>query len=257
MVTIVIPIIEDENTLLISLGKKLAIFNFDDNIIEDFFDFSDVLEGQGVRFNDGKCDANGRLFIGSMCVDERGESVAGKGSLFRLDGRKLTRIFPNTNISNGIAWTKDNKTMYFNDSGDRVIYRFDYDLNSGEISNGRALIDLREKELEGAKEAGVECPDGMTIDSEDKLWISLWGGGRLIRFDPITCQVLHSIETGSSQTTSVCNGRLFGHDALFVTSAYKSTDLIKRNSGATFVVYSNKGNFIHIYSHFFKRSLMG
>lgn len=90
-----------------------------------------------------------------MYVDEQGESVAGKGSLFRLDGRKLTRIFPNTNISNGIAWTKDNKTMYFNDSGDRVIYQFDYDLDTGEISNNRILVDLREKDFEGAESGSI------------------------------------------------------------------------------------------------------
>lgn len=123
-----------------------------------------------------------------MYEEDDGNSVAGKGALYRLDGRKLTKIFSNTNISNGIAWTKDNRKMYFNDSEDRVIYQFDYDLESGEISNSKILVDLKEKEFEGAESGAIECPDGMTIDSEDKLWIALWNGNRVIRFDPIKCK---------------------------------------------------------------------
>ena len=208
------------------------------------------------RFNDGKCDKNGRLFIGTMYQEPDGSTVAGKGSLFRLDGRQLTRIFPNTHISNGMAWTSDDKTMFFNDSADQVIYQFDYDLQSGEISNSRTLVDLRQKQLEGAEPGAVECPDGMTIDSEDKIWIALWDGNRLIRFDPVNRRVLASITTGSSQTTSVCNGRLFGKDALFVTSAFKSSDPEKKRSGRSFVVYSSRGNFVNRYANFFRRSLL-
>ena len=255
MPTIVIPIEEDENLLLISLGKRLAILDFDDNKILDELDFSSILADK-ERFNDGKCDKNGRLFIGTMYVEADGSTVPGKGSLFRLDGRKLTRIFANTNISNGMAWTKDNTKLYFNDSADRLIYEFNYNLENGEISDCKILVDLKENEFDGCEAGAIECPDGMTIDNEDKLWIALWGGNRVIRFDPIKNVVLHSQTTGSSQTTSICNGKLFGHDALFVTSAFKSTDLNKRNSGRSFVIYSNKGNFIHIYSNFFKRSLL-
>lgn len=182
---------------------------------------------------------------------------AGKGSLFRLDGRQLTRIFPNTHISNGMAWTKDDRTMFFNDSGTRVIHQFDYDLESGQISNARPLVDLREKPLEGAEPGAIECPDGMTIDAEDKLWIALWDGNRVVRYCPEQRKVLQSITTGSSQTTSVCNGKLFGRDALFVTSAFNANDPEKKRSGRSFVIYSNKGNFINVYSNFFRRSRLG
>ena len=148
--------------------------------------------------------------------------------------------------------------MFFNDSGERVIYQFDYDLKSGEISNFVTLADLREKELEGSEQGAPECPDGMTIDSEDKLWIALWDGSRVVRYCPETRCVLESVRTGSSQTTSVCGGKLFGKDALFVTSAFKAEDSEKKRSGRSFVILnSTRADFIGVRSHLFRRSLLG
>lgn len=138
-----------------------------------------------------------------------------------------------------------------------MIHQFDYDLQSGEIRNGRPLVDLKETELEGGETSSIETPDGMTIDAQDKLWIALWDGNRLIRFCPQICKVLQSITTGSSRTTSVCNGKLFGKDALFVTSASNPADPEKKRSGRSFVVYSSRGtNFLGINSNFFRRSLL-
>lgn len=58
--------------------------------------------------------------------------------------------------------------MYFNDSGDRVIRQFDYNIETGDISNEKIIVDLREKEFEGCESGAIECPDGCTIDGEGK-----------------------------------------------------------------------------------------
>lgn len=97
------------------------------------------------RFNDGKCDAAGRLWIGSMSMTENdgGGNAAPAGSLYCIepDGTIIKKLDKIT-ISNGIAWSPDNSTMYFIDSPTRKIVAFDYNLSSGEISNGYTVVEI-------------------------------------------------------------------------------------------------------------------
>lgn len=90
------------------------------------------------RFNDGKVDALGRLWIGTLLNGEDGSVVPGAGSLYRLDmnGKSgtFTKMSHNFTLSNGMAWNANNTAMYFNDSEDRKTYVFDFDLHSGKIS---------------------------------------------------------------------------------------------------------------------------
>lgn len=90
------------------------------------------------RFNDGKVDALGRLWIGTLLNAQDGSVVPGAGSLYRLDmnGKKgnFTKMSSNFTLSNGMAWNDDNTLMYFNDSEDRKTYVFDFDLPSGSLS---------------------------------------------------------------------------------------------------------------------------
>jgi D-xylonolactonase len=127
----------------------------------------------GNRFNDAKVDGNGRFWGGSM--DDTGQNRE-SGSLYRLDPDLHAHKIDDTYIiNNGPAFNNDNKIMYHTDSVKKVVYAFN--LNpQGNIFNKRRFIQFKRKE-EGA-------PDGMTVDSENCIWICHFGGSRITRFSP-------------------------------------------------------------------------
>jgi sugar lactone lactonase YvrE len=124
----------------------------------------------GNRFNDGKVDGYGRFWGGSM----DGAGIVESGSLYRLDADfRLNIMDENYIIDNGPAFSVDGKTMYHTDSAKRIIYAFDCS-EQGDISNKRVFIQL-EDEAEGA-------PDGMTVDSENCIWLAHFAGSRITRY---------------------------------------------------------------------------
>ncbi len=164
------------------------------------------------RFNDGKCDPAGRFWAGTLEIVEEDMTA---GSLYCLypDGRVERRV-PDVGISNGIVWTSDKKTMYFIDSPTRRVDAFDYDNETGEISNRRTAIELPE---------GMGYPDGMAIDSEDKLWVALWAGWGVARFDPTTGDLLEKIDVQASQVTACAFGGPELKD-LYITTARRDLE---------------------------------
>lgn len=123
------------------------------------------------RFNDCRCDPQGRLWAGTMSK-AREPHTAG---LYRLTaGAELELVVGETTLSNGIAWSPEGNSMYFIDSTTQQIDVFDFDGRDGAISSRRCLakIDL---------EDGM--PDGMTVDAEGGVWVCLFGGGALRRYD--------------------------------------------------------------------------
>src|SRR3546814_21010616 len=87
--------------------------------------------------------------------------------------------------SNGIVWSADKKTMYYVDTPTLTVMAFDYDNATGRIDNGRLVVKVR---------PGMGAPDGMTIDAEAQLWVAMWGGGCVARWDPETGKSLRSEE---------------------------------------------------------------
>ncbi len=159
-----------------------------------------------TRFNDGKCDPLGRFWAGTMDMEEK----QALGSLYMFDplGR-LTRQWQGVTVSNGLAWDPDGTTLYYIDSPTREVAAFDYDAGRGTLSNRRTAIPIP---------VGEGFPDGMTIDSEGMLWIALWGGWGVVRYDPKTGERLGKIDLPIEKVTSCC----FGGDALdelYITSA--------------------------------------
>nr|XP_046912682.1 putative sugar lactone lactonase YvrE [Dermatophagoides farinae] len=203
LVTIIIPIANDTNHFLISLRNKIIKFNW----IRETFDViaECAAEHNGKeRFNDGKIDAAGRLWIGTVLEGPDGVIKSG-GSLYRfnVDNLKFIKMTENFTISNGMAWNHNNTLMYFNDSEDRKIWLFDFDLHKGTINNRRIFLDL-DKHSNSFK--SDEYPDGMTIDSDDYIWTSMYNGGRIVRIDPQTRQVMMSISIPALRTTSLTFG---------------------------------------------------
>lgn len=166
----------------------------------------------GNRFNDGKCDPAGRLWAGTMAFD--GMNDREQGALYCLDAdgtvtRKLGRI----SISNGIVWSADARTMYFIDTVKNDVRAFDYDLETGAIANERVTV----------RNDGDGHFDGMTIDAEGMVWIALFGGGAVKRYDPQTGEHLATIELPVSCVTSCAFGGP-DLDQLYVTSgSYRLT----------------------------------
>jgi len=123
------------------------------------------------RFNDVIADPEGRVFCGVM------STATQKGCLYRIDpDGRLSVVVKDTGTANGMGFSPDLNHMYFCDSGDRTLSRFDYDRSSGDISN-RAVL------LETTGEEGK--PDGMTVDAEGCIWSARWNGARLVRIDSV------------------------------------------------------------------------
>jgi D-xylonolactonase len=125
----------------------------------------------GNRFNDGKVDAAGRLWAGTMPV----AADRPTGALYCIEpGVRVTLQDDGYGCTNGPAWSRDGRTMYHTDSTARTVYAFDFDVERGTIRDKRPFVVLPPEE---------GYPDGMTVDAEDGLWVAHWGGGRLSRFN--------------------------------------------------------------------------
>lgn len=127
----------------------------------------------GNRFNDGKCDRQGRFWVGSLAIN----TAPRQGNLWRVDtdgsAHKMDSGF---HISNGLGWSPDDSTMYFTDSGKGEIYAYDFDAASGDVANRRVFASLNE---------GSGVPDGLSVDSEGFVWVACWDGWSVVRFDPL------------------------------------------------------------------------
>ena len=129
LVTIIIPFKDNNDILLVSLRNKVIKF---DTKTADYQTIAEIGPefGGKERFNDGKVDSLGRLWIGSVFDGPNG-ALPRKGSLYKLERNKLEKMSENFTLSNGISWNLKNTKMYFNDSEDRKIYLFDFDLQKG------------------------------------------------------------------------------------------------------------------------------
>jgi sugar lactone lactonase YvrE len=131
----------------------------------------EVFAGPTSRMNEGGCDPQGRFYCGSMAYDYR----TGAGSLYRLNAdRSVETVLTGVTISNGLQWSRDGSRVFYNDTATGRVDVFDFDGVTGAFTNRRpfAIIDG----TDGA-------PDGMAIDEEDGIWVALWGGSAVRRYD--------------------------------------------------------------------------
>ena len=160
----------------------------------------------GNRFNDGKCDSSGRFWAGTMEDIE----VEIRGSLYVLEkDYSCRRVYEGVGVSNGIAWSLDEKEMYYIDSMKKTVMAFEFDSITGNISDPRLLIDFQ-------SEQGF--PDGMTIDEEGMLWIAHWDGWQVSRWDPRSGKKIDSVYVPAAKASSCAFGGE-NLDTLFITTA--------------------------------------
>lgn len=162
--------ISGRDELLLACTGALMRFEPKTAVCQEIIPFE--LEKPENRPNDGKCDPQGRFWIGSM--DDAEEQ--NNGSLYRLGhDLSLTPILKDLGIPNTLAWSPDRKIFYFADSQQQTIWAFDYDDSSGDISNKRNFVSLEGTDI---------YPDGSCIDREGYLWNAQWNGWRLVRYAP-------------------------------------------------------------------------
>ncbi len=158
------------------------------------------------RFNDGKCDPAGRFWAGTMSLSQK----ANKGSLYVLEGAaSLTQVIKNVTTSNGMAWDTKRNKFYYIDTPTLTVASYDYNVDTGSISNKREAIVVPEAE---------GFPDGMTIDREGMLWIAHWDGWQVARWNPFNGEKLLKINLPVARPTSCAFGGR-NMNSLFITSA--------------------------------------
>lgn len=177
--------------LVVALETGIFHFTAKETLVR-LADFPEAPE-KGNRFNDGKCDPSGRLWIGTMNKQVRAKA----GSLYCFDGEILSPKISGLTISNGMAWSADQKTFYFIDTVDYAVVAFDFDTQTGNISNKRKVIEIP---LE------IGAPDGMTIDQEGMLWIAHWGGACIARWNPLNGTLLERVVVAAPHVTSCTFG---------------------------------------------------
>jgi L-arabinonolactonase len=195
------------NLLLIGLASRLAWFDLRTGEVTPIMDIEADLPR--TRLNDARCDRQGRFVFGTM--DDGGNDRTAIGSFYRLNtDLTLERLpLPKVAISNSVCFSPDGATMYFCDTMDKIIYRWDGYL-SGDASAISVFADVR-------NEPG--SPDGSAIDAEGRLWNAAWGAGRVVRFAP-DGSIERSITLDASQPSCLCfGGEGFGE--MFVTTAWQ------------------------------------
>ena len=157
------------------------------------------------RYNDGRCDRRGRLWIGTMDVELRRPS----GTFYRIGpDRSVAAQFDSITVPNSTCFSPDDRTLYFADSPRHAIWAFDFDIDAGMIGNRRVFADLT-----GRK----GLPDGSCIDAQGYLWNAEYAGRRLTRYAP-DGRVDRTIELPVTNPTCCCFGG-DDLDTLYVTSA--------------------------------------
>lgn len=190
--------------LMLAIDRALHFFDPD---TETLMPFRQV-EGDGLdnRLNDGRCDARGRFWVGSM----DNQLTRPNGHLYRIDpDGTVAQLFDDIIVTNTICLTPDGRTLYMSDTRRFTTWAFDVAEN-GTLSNRRVFVD---------HSATRDRPDGACVDSQGYIWNAIFAGGRINRYAP-DGRIDRTIEVPVTNPTCVCFG---GPDlsTLYVTTARK------------------------------------
>ena len=195
----------DDNQLVVATEDGFGLYQPGDDYIK-LFERPQGLK-QNMRLNDGRVDACGRFWAGSMYDGKPPVNAKPSGHLYRLEPNgSATPIISSLGIPNGLSWSPDRKFMYLSDSERHIVSRARFDENIG---------------LPGVFSTYAEFdavfPDGATVDSKGGYWCTLWGGAKIVRLDE-SGQVTMEVIVPAKQV-SCCTFGGENLNLLFVTSA--------------------------------------
>lgn len=193
-----------DGAFLLATDHGLELHESDGRVVE--LDRS-LAADDDLRFNDGKVDPFGRAVVGTLSLSGRRDACA----LYRFgEAEGPEEILAPVSLSNGLGWSPDGGTFYFADTPTGRIDAFDYDGATGTLSARRAFAHVP-----------VGLPDGLCVDDDGGVWVALWGGSAVVRYDPNGTEDAR-IELDVPNITSCAFGGARG-DTLFITTA--SVDL--------------------------------
>jgi sugar lactone lactonase YvrE len=195
----------DDGEVIVALASRVALAGSDETLAR-------FPHGPDTRANDGACDPDGRLWVGTMRLDEG----LGGGALYRLDCGELVPKLERLTIANGIGWSRDRSRMWHIDTPSQQVVEFAYD---GELGAQRTFA---------AIDKADGSPDGLAVDDEDCVWVALWGGSSVRRYTP-DGDLDRVIPLPAVNVTSCC----FGGSTLYITTAAPDGRLFVTDAGVT------------------------
>jgi len=197
--------------LVLSLKKDFALFDLESQQLT--YLGNPERDKPDNRFNDAKCDPQGRFWAGTM---GNVHWDAPSGALYRLDADGTISCYQKDVIcANGMGWSPDNRVMYFTESFRYAIYAYDYQAETGVISNRRVFVTV--------DKASGAFPDGLTVDAEGHVWSVHNAVGRVVRYTP-SGKIERTIELPVPRPC----GCIFGgesFDTLYITTARETLTL--------------------------------
>lgn len=161
----------------------------DDGVVRSVLGFDDPLSR---RFNDVQPDRQGRIYAGTIGVDEQ------SGGLYRLDpDRSLHLLFRGTGVANGMDFSPDDEVFYWTCTTTRTIFRFRYHSQTGQLTD-RAVFHVADDQ--------IGKPDGLVVDGEGFVWSARNGTGLITRHDPRNGEVVFTVKLPVPRVTSLCFG---------------------------------------------------
>lgn len=217
-ISFIIPVEGVTSQFIVGAGKRLLLINWDGvHTMAQIIRILTELPYDGVRFNDAKTDSKGRLYLGTMISEETGNVFDLKkrvGSLYRYTmAEGLIELKGKVGLSNGLAFNDKTNTFYYVDSYDLNIKQFGYDGKTGNLTGEKIFTDLT---TYGTTKTNV--PDGLTIDYEGNLYVAMFGGSKILKFNTTTGKYMSEITFPVKQITSMAFGGK-GFETMFVTTA--------------------------------------
>ncbi len=200
--------------------EKLGVYKIDAQTGQKTF-IINVLPYETMRYNHLMLDSRGRIFLDVMGDEEKHEESCG---LYQVDGNNVRCLVKNTKVANGIVLTADEKKIYFADSEAKKVYEYDYDIETGNISNEKIFVEF-EHDYEG-------LPDGVMLGRKNDLWIAEWNSGVLSRYNLSDGKKISEIKFPAAHVTSTCIGG--ENDKYMFISTAKRTPCDDAPSGGIF-----------------------
>ena len=202
-----------EDTVLVALADRLALVDVGDGSLETLVE---IPHAGHMRLNDGACDPAGRFWVGSMAL----AVTPGVAALYCYADGSLARVVDGVTLSNGLGWSPDASLMYYVDSESYRVDVFDYDLATGAISGRRSFVPI---------DRADGTPDGLAVDDEGCVWLALWGGRAVRRYDPHG-MLDRVVDVPAANVTACCFG---GEDrrSLYITTAAPDGSVFVTDAG--------------------------